>query len=76
MLNEPIDDLEIQRRKLYDIDRSEWPPVVMTFGLDWEEFFAKQEVAMFGAVSRERSKVSRAAHLDVKSPFVRASCWP
>lgn len=45
---EDEDELEIQRRRLHEIDRSDWPAVVMQYGLGWDEYFDRQEQTLFG----------------------------
>jgi hypothetical protein len=42
------DDLEQQRRRLHEIDRTDWPPLSIQYGLAWEEYFSVQERRLFG----------------------------
>ena len=38
------------RRELHAVDRMDWPPLSVNYGLPWEQFFHKREADLFGVV--------------------------
>lgn len=57
--DEDEDDLELQRRQLHEVDMTDWPPLAVQYGLDWEDYFSKQGRALFGRTlvhKQDRSK--------------------
>ena len=49
--------MEAQRRALHEIDRTDWPPVVMHYGVAWDDYFMSQEILMFGKAGLNRDKL-------------------
>ena len=41
------DEMEKARRELHAVDRHDWPPLSLTYGLPWEQYFQKRETELF-----------------------------
>jgi hypothetical protein len=35
------------RRELHAVDRRDWPPLALMYGLPWEQYFEKKEAVLF-----------------------------
>jgi hypothetical protein len=46
-ISDEEDEMDKARRELHKVDRRDWPPLALMYGLPWEQYFEKKEGVLF-----------------------------
>jgi hypothetical protein len=66
-ISDEEDEMDKARRELHKVDRRDWPPLALMYGLPWEQYFEKKEGVLFEQPAPVR--VCNPAH-----PVLHRSC--